>query len=116
MKFRSLIFATAFLTIFSATSALAGEWHKVGTFTAGGDAKEMAVNRNCSTCLIKVTDGSVVINTVVIREGDKKTPKTVGRRIEKGDQAEIQVGDKLYVTGFRISDDGRGTYLVYVKN
>ena len=100
---------------FLSQSALAGGWHKVGSFTAGGDAKEMGVDRNCSACLIKVTEGSVIINTVVVREKSSKDPIKVGERIEKGGSKEIDVGDKLYVKGCRISDDGRGKYDVYVK-
>ena len=115
MNIRSMFAPLALVTLLTASTSFAGDWHKIGIFTANGDAKEMAVNRNCSVCLIKVTDGSVIINTVAVREGDKATHIKVGRRIEKGDQAEVQVGDKLYVTGFRMSDDGKGTYIVYVK-
>lgn len=107
---------SAFIFAISASFALAGSgWHKVASLDAGGEAKEVAVNRNCSVCLVKVTDGSVIINTVVVREGEKKTPHTVGARIEKGGNQEIGIGSKTYVTGFRISDDGKGHYEVYVK-
>jgi hypothetical protein len=110
------LIAFAFVLALTSTLAFAGSgWHMVGAFDAGGEAKEMGVNRNCSVCLVKVTEGSVIINTVVVREGGKKTPHTVGQRIEKGDHREIDIGSKIYATGFRISDDGRGHYEVYVK-
>jgi hypothetical protein len=111
-KFR-ISFAAFLLT---ATLALAGSgWHKVADLDAGGDGKEVAVNRNCSVCLVKVTDGTVIINTIVVREGDKKSPISVSQRIGKGDARQVNVGDKKYVTGLRIGDDGRGHYEVYVK-
>lgn len=108
--------AYSLITAVATVSALAGSgWHRVGTFDAGGDAKESAVNRACSTVLIRVTDGSVVIQTVVVREGDKKTPHSVGQRLDKGQQREIAIGNNPLVTGLRISDEGRGRYDVFVK-
>lgn len=112
---RTLRTALAVLLLTS-FSALAGSgWHKVAELDAGGDGKEVSVNRDCSVCLIKCEEGSVIINTVVIREGGKKTPKTVGKRLNKGDSEQVPFGDKINVTGLRIGDDGRGHYEVYVK-
>lgn len=96
-------------------SAWAGGWHKIGTFAASKEAKEMAVNRNVDKLLIKVKEGSVIINTVVVRQGDAKTPHKVGARIEAGRQQELSLGDGTYVNGLRISDDGQGLYDVFVK-
>jgi hypothetical protein len=112
MKIRFLLLAFAF----TASIALAGGgWHRVGDFDAGGDAKEAGVNRNCSKALVKVTDGSVIINTVVVREKDKATPFTIGARLEKGEDRVIELGGERYVTGLRVSDDGRGHYQLFVK-
>jgi hypothetical protein len=88
---------------------------KVGEFQAGGDAKEMAVNQQVSKVIIKCTDGSVIINTVVVRDGGNKTPHSVGARLNKGDTQQISVGDKVNCSGLRISDAGTGTYVVRVK-
>jgi hypothetical protein len=96
-------------------SALAAGWHKVGSFQAGGEAKEMGVNRNCEACLIKVVEGSVTINTIVVRGKDAREPVKVEQQIEAGQSREISAGAKGYVTGFRISDAGKGRYDVYVR-
>ena len=61
----------AALVTLGALSASAG-WKVVAEVTAGGDAKELAVNRTIRTVQIECTDGTVVVNTVVIREGAAK--------------------------------------------
>lgn len=87
----------------------------VGTLTAGGDAKEVAVSQPVSKVVIKCTEGSIVINTVAVRDGGNVTKHSVGSRINKDEVQQITVGDKVNCTGLRISDDGRGTYEVRVK-
>lgn len=88
---------------------------KVAELTAGGDAKEVKVEQQVSKVVIACTEGSVIINTVVVRNGSQTTPHKVGARINKGETQQITVGDKVDCTGLRISDDGRGTYVVRVK-
>ena len=88
---------------------------KVAELNAGGQAKEIAVNQQVSKVVIKCTEGSVIINTVVVRDGGKTTPHTVGRRLEKGEEQQITVGKEVNCSGLRISDDGRGTYVVRVR-
>lgn len=91
------------------------KYAQVAELTAGGDAKEVAVNKEISKCMIEVIEGSVIINTVVVREGGNKTPITVAARLEKGAKHEIALGGAKMVSGLRISDAGRGTYRVHVK-
>lgn len=96
-------------------SALAAGWHKVGSFQAGGAAKEMGVNRNCEAALIKVTEGSVTINSVVVQGKTEQGPIKVEQQVNAGQSKEFPLSGKGYITGFRISDSGSGKYDVYVR-
>ncbi len=96
-------------------AAAKDKWQALGEFQARGDAKEVAVNRVCATCEIEVLEGSVIIQTFVIREGGQKTPITVAQRFEKGQKHAIDLGVKRLITGFRISDGAGGRYRVQVR-
>jgi len=85
----------------------------VGELSAGGDAKEVAVNRVITQCYLEVVSGTVSINTVVIRPEKTALPQAV--RLTPGQLHVIDLGMKRSVTGLRISDSGRGVYRVYVK-
>jgi hypothetical protein len=91
-------------------------WHEVASYSVDGkDAVEAGVDRPSVTFIkITCTDGSIVVNTLVVREGGNKKPFTVGKRIEKGDSHVIEIGETK-ATGFRISHDGRGSYVIHVK-
>jgi hypothetical protein len=108
----SIIIALALVTVDSMAEK-AGV--KVAELTAGGDAKEVEVNQQISKVLIKCTEGSVIINTVVVRDGGNKTPFTVGTRLNQGEEQQVTVGNNVNCSGLRISDDGRGKYVVRVK-
>lgn len=97
------------------TARAEDDWTKIATLTAGGDAKEVSVNKEISQCKIKCTVEPVIINTFVVREGGKKTPIRVAARFTKDQEHVIDLGGKKNVTGFRISDDNRGTYEVFVR-
>lgn len=93
-----------------------GDWHALGDFQTGGEAKEVAVNREVSQCAIYVLEGDVIVNTLVVREGGKKTPIPVTVRLAQGQKPYvIPLGAKRLITGFRISDGARGKYCVSVK-
>lgn len=86
----------------------------VGEFTANGkNAREIAVGRKIERCYIEVLSGSVIINTVIVRP-EKKVLKQ-GVRLEEGAKHKIEIGEPREVSGFRISEDGRGTYRVIVE-
>ncbi len=85
----------------------------VGELNAGGDAKEVVVNRVISQCYLEIVSGTVSINTVVVRPEKLSLPQTV--RLTPGQLHTIDLGGKRSVTGFRISDNGRGVYRVFVK-
>jgi hypothetical protein len=115
MKTWFAVACVAFAILGAGTSAEAkSRWHRVADLKAGGDAKEVSVDRRCSSVLIRCTEGAVVINTIVVREGGNKTPVPVTTRINKGEDKIVEFGEKN-VSGLRISDDGDGTYIVFVQ-
>jgi hypothetical protein len=91
------------------------DWHKVATLTAGGQAKEVTVNRDARTVRITAESGTVVVNTVVVREGAKTTPHPVTAKLTAKAHHDIDLGTKTRITGLRISDGDKGTYTVSVK-
>ncbi|MBI3985409.1 MAG: hypothetical protein HY343_00685 [Lentisphaerae bacterium] len=92
-----------------------GDWKTVGEFQAGGNAKEATFAGTASTCRIKCVEGTVSINTIVVRQGGDKTAVPVTAKLNAGEEREVALGQALSVTGFRISDDGRGRYQLSVK-
>lgn len=97
------------------------EWSKIGEYQAigRGDAKEVRVDKKIARARIVCTEGSIIINTLVVRADGKTEPRKVGSRISKGEKFVIDVVDgkgdkKKHVDGFRISDDGKGSYKVEV--
>lgn len=90
-------------------------WTTIATLVAGGDAKEVVVNRSVRMVQIECTQGIVIVNTVVVREGAGKNPITVARRFNAGESQDLDLGQARMVTGLRISDSGRGQYRINVK-
>lgn len=110
----------AMVLLLGVSVALAGSkkkdrWESIADLTAGRDAKEVAVNRSIRMVQIECTEGTVIVNTVVVREGGAKDPITVARRFNAGDKQDLDLGRERNVTGLRISDSGRGRYRVNVK-
>ncbi|MDD5705804.1 MAG: hypothetical protein PHR35_07745 [Kiritimatiellae bacterium] len=104
------------MAVMVAGPALAKDWVKIDDIQAGGGAKELAVNRSVARIAIRALEGDVIINTVVVREGGKKTPYPLAIRRAKGQESYvIELGSRRQVTGLRISDGGRGVYRVSVK-
>jgi len=91
-------------------------WHDLGEYSVDGkDAIEVAVNRPSVTIIrIVCTEGSVIINSLVVREGGAKDAHSIGKRIEKDKYELLEIGETK-ATGFRISHDGRGKYKVQVR-
>lgn len=81
---------------------------------AVGGPKEVPVQREVSGCRIEVTEGIVVINTIVVRSGGQKSPITVARRLVKGEALDLPLGPKHMVDGLRISDSGGGDYRIFI--
>ena len=98
-----------------AGTAFAKDWHKVADLSAGGEAKEVTVNREVSAIRLVAETATVTVQTVVVREGANKTPYTVAVRLPMKDNHDIKLPARVAVSGLRISDAGRGAYAVYVK-
>lgn len=103
------------LVLLAGVTVASAGWKLASEVTAGGGAKELAVNRTIQTVQIHCITGPVIVNTIVVREGGKKTPFTVARRFNDGEKQNIDLGQSRNVTGLRISDGGRGTYKVFTK-
>ena len=113
---RKLLVATCVLAVAAANGAYAKEdWQKVAELKAGGAAKEVSVDKKISRVRIECTGGSVGINTVVVREGSRKTPMPVTTHIDAGTDKVIDLDKTVAVSGLRISDNGKGTYTVSVR-
>lgn len=100
-----------------AGASLPKGYSRVGSYTAGGSAKETGApsSRPIRKVRIVATSGSVIVNTVVVREGGAKTPHTLAVRLAAGESREIDLGSARNVTGLRISDGGKGTYEIQVR-
>ena len=109
----SLVLAGFFL---APNAQARNKFWKQTTLNAGGGAKEVSVNKKVHYIKIYCKDGSVTINTIVVREGGKKTPIKATTPLQKGQHQvwEISGGPKQ-ITGLRISDGGKGTYDVLLK-
>lgn len=107
------IAAVAVLLFFA--GPLRADWTRVGEATAGGGAKEFSVSGRSNMARIKCLEGTVIVNTLVVREGGQRSPITVARRLQAGEHVDVDLGGVRNVTGFRISDDGRGRYEVSMR-
>lgn len=90
-------------------------WTDLGTFESRGGAQEVTHAGRVSVCRIECTGGRVAVNTVVVRNGPNKKPITVATRLTKGEKVDVQLGDRIPATGFRISTEGRGGYRLLVR-
>ena len=112
-KMKKWILAMAMLALGAAT-ALAGDWKTVVDVVATdkAEARELTVNRTIHAVRIACIEGSVIVNTLWVREGAAKSEIRVARKFNKGDMQEFDLGGEKNVTGFRISDKGPGTYKI----
>lgn len=101
--------------LFFASHAWAASWKPLAQLNGGGKAKEVAINQTIRYVRIAVLEGSVVINTIVVREGAKKTPNTIARQFGPKERFVLTLPAPTQVTGLRISDSGGVTYMVQYK-
>lgn len=104
--------------LFAAVPARAEDgWKQAAALEVDGkkEAKEIEVDREVSHFRFKCTEGSVIINTVVVRANGQKDTHKIGKRLEKGEETRFDLSSKTKVDGLRISDDGRGKYTVMFK-
>jgi hypothetical protein len=109
-----VLLGTILCSAFAYSDALA-VWTDIGLFNAGGGAKEVGVNRQITKLKITCQNRPVIINTVVMREGGKKTPFTLGKKFVVNEEFVLDLGGKHHVTGFRVSDDLKGSYRLQVE-
>lgn len=83
--------------------------------TGKKDAKEVEVDREVSHLRVKCTEGSIIINTITVRANGKADPHKVGKRLDKDEEYRFDLDNKTHVDGLRISDDGKGKYMVMFK-
>ena len=91
------------------------EWILISDVSRKGGAIELKTDQKARHLKIVCTSGPVTVNTVVAREGGRKTPFTVATRFETDDSKEIDLKQTRQLTGLRISHGGPGSYSVYVK-
>lgn len=93
------------------------KYFQVAELTAKGGAHEIKLDKvkEASWLMIHAIEGHVVVNTVVLREGGKKTPITVATSLNKDQKKEVSLGGRKQLTGIRISNTGGGKYRVYLK-
>lgn len=101
--------------ILFASVCLASSWKPLANLSSGGEAKEVPVNHKISHVRVMVTEGTVVFNTIVVREGGKKSPHTIGREYSAKQHFVLDLPAPTQVTGLRISDGGNGRYSVHYK-
>lgn len=114
--FLSMTTTLAALTIIlSSVSTRADAWQRVADLRTGGGAKEVTVNKKAAAFRVVAVEGTVIINTFVVREGGKKTPYKVARKLVPKQEHVIKLPARTLVTGLRISDDSKGRYIVHWK-
>ncbi len=118
-KLTGYIIVALIITFGFAQNVNAGKhkFFQVAEFTATGGAHEVKLDgvKEASWLKIHVMSGTVVINTVVLREGSKKTPIKVTVKLTKGQEHTVSLNGMHSLTGIRISNNGGGVYRVYLK-
>lgn len=118
MKLRGIGLALAACVALAAGVARADdEWVKLAVLTpTPGNAKEVAINKVCSFIQFEVVDGAVGFVTFWIREPNGvKNQVTVNAAFSKGQKYTYEVANPRMITGLRISDNGTGSYKLWVK-
>lgn len=88
---------------------------RAGSYNAGGAVEAPIPTRNpIKQILVASTSGSVSVNTVVLREGNAKTPYPLSVRLEAGQTQMVELGGHRKATGIRVSTGGKGTFEVWV--
>jgi hypothetical protein len=104
-----------FTLLLSVSSLVSADWTRVGEARAGGDAKEFSISGRADTVRIICLEGTVIINTLVVREGGEREHFPVTRRLNAGESVDVPLNRQRNITGFRISDGGRGRYEVQMR-
>lgn len=94
-----------------------GGWRTVGTVTVRGKggADELPGAGPIRRIRIRGIDGTIVINTVQVREGGNHTPVPITTRFSPGQEVVRDLPREMNTTGFRISKEGNGSVEVSVQ-
>ena len=114
MRYLKFTLPAAILTVLLVCSQ-GMAWEDITTIKAGGDAKEIGINKEIQKLKITCQEKPIIVNTVVMREGAKKTPFSLGKKFTPKEEFVLDLGGKHHVTGFRISDDLKGAYTLKVE-
>ncbi len=121
MRRRSVIITLSLVAIAAGlftSNAVAGDKHKyrrVAEFTAVGKPKQIELDQKAGWCMIRVMEGTVIIDSVVVVEGKKKTKIAVTNTLKKGDKKTVDLGPSRKITALIVNDREGGTYRVYLK-
>lgn len=96
-------------------AAWAADGQTVAELAAGGEPKELALDRGIRVIGIECISGTVTVDSVVVREGAAESPIGVDHSFQPGETKDIDLGYERQVTGLRIRDSGQGAYRVSVK-
>ncbi len=88
---------------------------RAGSYRSGKTIEAPIPTKNpIKQILLAGTSGSVAVNTVVLREGEKKTKYPLAVRLPAGETRTIELGGHRKATGIRVSTGGSGTFEVWV--
>jgi hypothetical protein len=112
---RSILMVSLALSAWLRVAGAGESWERVAQLEAKRGPHEVPVNRDISRCKLVCTEGRVIIDTLVIREGGRTTPMEMVKSLSKGEEAVLDLDGVKHVTGLRISDREGGKFEVYVS-
>jgi hypothetical protein len=113
---RLVIFITISILMIQPVSAKS-KWRTVGTVAGQGqkDAVELPGAGPIQHIRIRGIDGSLIINTLVVREGGTNNPVPIATKFSPGQEVVRDLPRQMNSTGFRLSRDGHGSVEVSVQ-
>ncbi|MBI1882660.1 MAG: hypothetical protein HYS08_00430 [Chlamydiae bacterium] len=93
------------------------DWRLVATLSASGDDKGVELPGGGLIHQVKLrgVSGSLIINTVTVREGGEATHFPITTRFAPGQEVVKDLGREYNSTGFRVSRKGTGSVELYVQ-
>lgn len=90
-------------------------WTVVGQERAGSESKSFSVNQPVSKVAIACIEGQIIVQSVTVVDGDRRTPFQVANKIKSGETQQVSVGDKIQVGRLMVQVEGQGRYEVRVR-
>lgn len=93
------------------------QWRYIATISANGDSKavELPGGGSISHFKLKGTAGSLIIDTLVIREGGNAEHFPISTQFSPGQEVNKDLSRIYNSTGFRVSRRGSGSVELYVQ-